>query len=327
MTTADNSARHGEAATMLSEGASVAAGGRLPNLIIAGVTKAGTTSLFRYLSQHPDICAADEKELRYFLPLRYGQPLPPIDGYARHFGHCGEQPYAMEASPGYFYGGRDVAVALDSTLREPRVLILLREPSSRCWSFYNFMRSRTRLPQSLDFDHYLDRCVELHRDGVDQQPEQHEFSGLGGGCYADWIEPWLETFGDRVRIEFFEDLVADPAGTVAGLCAWLGLDADVAAAFKYHVENKTEQFRHKGLQQAALRLNRANVLFFERHQAIKRLLRRLYYVANRAPGGPRPSPTARRRLDDFYAPYNRRLADLLAPSDRTRGAEWLRSSD
>src|SRR4051794_41003093 len=61
---------------------------QLPNLIIAGVSKGGTTSLFRYLAQHPDICPSPIKELRYFEPLRYGEPLTPIESCARHFEHC-----------------------------------------------------------------------------------------------------------------------------------------------------------------------------------------------------------------------------------------------
>src|SRR5688500_8554449 len=60
---------------------------RLPNLIIAGVPKGGTTSLFRYLAQHPDICAARNKELRYFDAVRYGEPVAPLSSYAEHFGH------------------------------------------------------------------------------------------------------------------------------------------------------------------------------------------------------------------------------------------------
>jgi hypothetical protein len=43
---------------------------KLPNLIIAGAQKAGTSSLFWYLAQHPQICASDRKELRYFTPRR-----------------------------------------------------------------------------------------------------------------------------------------------------------------------------------------------------------------------------------------------------------------
>jgi hypothetical protein len=43
---------------------------RLPNLVIAGVGAAGTTSLFYYLIQHPDICGSNVKEVRYFTPVK-----------------------------------------------------------------------------------------------------------------------------------------------------------------------------------------------------------------------------------------------------------------
>src|SRR3712207_9448996 len=64
---------------------------RLPNLIIAGVGKGGTTSLFRYLGQHPQVCASRVKELRYFQSLRYGEPMAPLDQYTRHFAHWNGQ--------------------------------------------------------------------------------------------------------------------------------------------------------------------------------------------------------------------------------------------
>ena len=47
----------------------------LPNLIIACVTKAGTTSLFTYMVSHPHICCSSIKEVSYFLPLRWGSQL------------------------------------------------------------------------------------------------------------------------------------------------------------------------------------------------------------------------------------------------------------
>ena len=63
---------------------------RLPNLLIVGVAKAATTSLFQYLAQHPDIFPAELKELRYFTPLRYAEPLPPIGSYLSHLNRPGE---------------------------------------------------------------------------------------------------------------------------------------------------------------------------------------------------------------------------------------------
>src|SRR3954463_13629169 len=94
---------------------------RLPNLVIAGVAKAGTTSLFNYLAQHPDICASDVKETRYFEPLRYGEVLPPIESYTAHFRHRQGERYALEATPTYFYGGRDVPPGIRVTLPPGRV--------------------------------------------------------------------------------------------------------------------------------------------------------------------------------------------------------------
>src|SRR5688572_22585305 len=93
--------------------------GRLPNLVIAGVPKAGTTSLFSYLTQHPEVCGSDVKEPRYFNPLRLGSELGPIEDYAAHFGHCAGQRYAMEASPGYSYGGGPLARGLREALPDP----------------------------------------------------------------------------------------------------------------------------------------------------------------------------------------------------------------
>src|SRR5829696_5200556 len=134
---------------------------RLPNLVVIGVSKAGTTSLFEYLGRHPDVGLSDVKELRYFTPLRYGEPLPPLPDYAQHFQHCLRERYAAEATPGYFYGGRPVARAMRETCGPLRVVLSLREPGARCWSWFRFMKSRMRIPKNLSFDEYLDRCELL----------------------------------------------------------------------------------------------------------------------------------------------------------------------
>ena len=134
--------------------------GRLPNLVIAGVPKAGTTSLFSYLAQHPEVCGSDVKEPRYFNPLRLGGELGPIEEYTAHFAHCAGQRYAMEASPGYFYGGRTLARGLLEALPDPRVVLILRAPGERCWSWFRFVKTRLHIPKDMSFDVYLDRCEE-----------------------------------------------------------------------------------------------------------------------------------------------------------------------
>src|SRR4028119_1824807 len=89
---------------------------RLPNLIIAGVAKAGTTSLFNYLAQHPEVFPSDVKETRYFDALRFGEQLDPLERYAEYFRRRTSERYAVEATPSYFQGGSRTAGAIRPAL-------------------------------------------------------------------------------------------------------------------------------------------------------------------------------------------------------------------
>jgi hypothetical protein len=286
--------------------------GRLPNLFIAGVTKAGTTSLFGYLGQHPDICPSDLKELRYFTPLRYGLDVEPLPSYTRHFRGCEESRYALEGTPGYFYGGRRTAHAIEATCPGSRIVVSLRSPADRCWSWFRFVQNRLRIPEDMDFDTYLDRCEELHRAGEDGALENQAFAGMLGGCYADWMDAWIETFDSRLKIMFFDDFVADPREVVRQLCEWLALDVTVLTDLTFEADNQTQVYRSKTFQRVAVTANRHSERFFRRHMWLKRRLRSAYFLLNSAaPQGGMPA-SSRARLDAFYAPYNRRLAEQLA---------------
>jgi hypothetical protein len=283
----------------------------LPNLVIAGVAKAGTTSLFNYLAQHPEICASDVKETRYFEPLRYGEALPPIETYAAHFRHRQGERYALEATPTYFYGGKRTVSAIRQALPQVRVLVILRNPSERCWSDFRFEQSRGRVPADMDFDAYLDRCEALRAQGVDRLYENRSFTGLVDGCYANWLGDWFAEMGDRLKVVYFDDLSRDASATVREICSWLDIDGGVVDDFELAVENKTESVRSQTVQQVALAVNRRAETFFRRHPATKRRLRAVYYLANRESAGPTVSASAARRMAEFYEPCDARLASLL----------------
>ena len=285
---------------------------QFPNLVIIGVAKAGTTSLFRYLGQHPDVCLSDIKELRYFTALRYGEELGPLGDYFEHFAHCRDERYRMEATPGYYAGGRVVADAMNNLLSEPRVIVSFRDPVERCWSWFRFVRSTARIPKSMTFSEYLDSCESLHREGVDGMRVNQPFWGLGGGCYDTWFEAWLEAFGERLRVEFFEKVTTNPAAVVEDLCAWLGISTAACADFRYDVQNKTVQYKNGPLQKTALSFNRRSERFFTRHPDLKRVMRGAYYRLNGDGSESRLALPDRQRLTEFYAPHNERLAAMLA---------------
>jgi hypothetical protein len=114
----------------------------LPNLLILGVPKAGTGSLFSYLRQHPDICPSTEKEVGFFSPLlKPNGVLPNVESYREYFAHCSSERYRLEATPNYCLGHDRVLQAIKRTLRDPRIIITLRDPVDRLWSAYTFQRS------------------------------------------------------------------------------------------------------------------------------------------------------------------------------------------
>jgi hypothetical protein len=298
---------------------------RLPNLVITGVGKGGTTSLFWYLSQHPDVCASDEKEIRYFAALTEGgSELPPIEEYTKHFRHCRGERYALEASPQYFHGGRRVVDAMHEVLGHPRVVVSLRDPVDRLWSQFRFVKTRFGpVPESLTFDDYVRRSEQVWRERRPLTPETVPYWHLAGGHYADHVDPWFEGFGEDFRVVFFEHIASDPRKVVADLADWLGIDRGPVASFAYSVENRTVPIRSQLLQRAALFLNREDILGQRRR--LKAPLRAIYYAVNRRSGGETMSPETREHLRALFAPANARLAAALRERGYADLPAWLSS--
>jgi hypothetical protein len=194
---------------------------------------------------------------------------------------------------------------------EARVLVILREPTDRCWSYFRFEKSRARIPEDMDVESYLDRCEELRIQGVDRLRENRAYHGLTGGCYADWMGEWSAEFGSRLKVLYFDDLSRDARGTVKDICSWLDIDDGPVDRFDMAVENRTQLVRSDLAQRLALAVNRRAEGLFRRHPATKRRLRSLYYAANRAPAELTLSEAAARRMAEFYEPYDRRLAAQL----------------
>ena len=298
----------------------------LPNLLIAGVPKAGTTSLFSYLGQHADICPADEKEIRYFKPLlNHDGVLPSLDSYRKHFSHCGSERYLLEATPSYSYGGERLRKAIKGTLIRPRIIISLRDPAARLWSAYTFQQSRGNLPGIESFDHYISECENQRAGGKDIIVGGH-FNGVSIGFYGKYLEGWFETFGMDTKIVFAEYLSADPRGVVTDLCRWLSIDDESAASFNYELRNKTAPTRSPAASRAARSVKRKTEALLTRSSAARSALRSTYLRLNTGAFSEKFEPETRQRLERLYATSNHSVAETL----RTRGyvdlPHWLRDT-
>ncbi|MFQ5556956.1 MAG: sulfotransferase [Acidimicrobiales bacterium] len=285
--------------------------GTLPNLIIAGVKKGGTTSLAYYLAQHPDIATSGRKKVAYFVPAKYGRPLDPIESYAAHFAGRGDSRYRLEATTGYFLGAAAVAEPMAETLPDVRVIISLRDPVDSLWSHYRFVRAHVRIDPETSFEDYVAECRRLHEAGEAGLRENAAWVAYEGGFYDEPMQAWIDSFGDRLKIVFFDDLKRDSAAVLTDVFEWLDLPTDVDG-IDFDTHNQSVQVKNARIQKVALRTNVALKPFFRRHHGLKRRLRSMYYAVNRdrAPSL-KLDPDFRAELRAVYRPSIERLHEQV----------------
>ncbi len=193
-----------------------------PGLFLVGAAKAGTTSLHRYLSQHPDVFMSDLKEPHFFScvpsdPRGLVRMVRSEPEYLAMFEAAGGSRVRGESSTSYLW---DAAAAgrIHESVPDARIVILLRDPIDRAYSHY-LMDVREGL-ESGSFEEVVRRDWESPRKGWGVS---HLYVELG--LYAESVERFRTTFGaERTLVLMFEDLVADPRSVLAHVAAFLDLD-------------------------------------------------------------------------------------------------------
>ena len=127
----------------------------LPSFIIIGAQRCGTTSLYDYLSHHPQIIPSPVKELFYFDDY-YTRP---IEWYKSFFPTKKEQEklerdlvasvITGEASPSYFFHPY-AAKRIKETLPQIKLILVLRDPIERAYSHYTHIKRVNREPLSFE---------------------------------------------------------------------------------------------------------------------------------------------------------------------------------
>jgi hypothetical protein len=111
---------------------------KYPQLLIIGVQKAGTTTLFDLLNHCPNFCGSADKESGFFTKdIFYNQG---NEWYSKQFGYCSSDAIKFEATPEYLYYP-DVPKKIFSFNKNMKFIVILREPADRCYSAWNMFRS------------------------------------------------------------------------------------------------------------------------------------------------------------------------------------------
>jgi sulfotransferase family protein len=189
----------------------------LPDFVIVGAQKAGTTSLHDYLCQHPSVSQPATKEVHFF-DLAYGRG---AGWYRAHFRPGRPGQISGESTPYYLFHPA-VPGRLQETLPEAKLIVLLRDPVDRAFSHHNHERALGY--EHLEFEAALAAEAErlageeerlLADPGYRSRAHQH-FSYLARGNYAEQLERWFEHCGEeRFLVLSAEDLFGDPAAVVA----------------------------------------------------------------------------------------------------------------
>lgn len=294
---------------------------KLPNLIIAGAPKAGSSSLFHWLAAHPEVYGAPCKETFYFIDQDSSLLRPEanynlhgIEGYQSFFPDCPEDiKVVLEATPHYIYQKTALNFFAECET-QPHVVFLLRKPAKRVFSSFSFVQNNlARLDSNLTFE----QVTELMLDDTGKlaqkldYPEDSFFyewlnTQLPNNCYYNFIEPWAERFPkDKIHIILFEDMVANPQATLINLAQSVGIDAEFYQDFYFEKRTQTVAIKNRFTHQLLMKI--APLLGTSQ---IRGMLKSLYFKFNTTSPKP-PEANSLERLEEYFRPHNQKLADAF----------------
>lgn len=297
---------------------------RMPNFLIIGAFKSGTTSLTTYLNQHPKIFIPWLQEPNFFASENFrayddGETRPlrtsggvydrrrtdSLSQYGALFEGVPADVVAGESSPWYL---RDPVACprISTMLPNVKLVAIFRHPADRAFSGFSHLKrdgletgtfsDAIRRPRSRQtFEHYVET-----------------------GFYGRQLEPYINTFGsEQLRVVFFEDLRDDPHGLLRSFFEWFGVDPNFRPDVS-EVRNVSGTPRNKLFASAwkARRHLQPYLKQFTPRKVQRVVDARLISGLDRE----RMDPDVRKELIDIYADDIRLLGELV---DRDLD-HWLR---
>ena len=235
----------------------------LVQAIIAGVQKGGTTSLFRYLQNHPELQPPQQKELHFFDNESVDWNKPDYQILHSAFGPVNDKRKAFEATPIYIFWPPALS-RIKSYNPEMKLIFLFRDPIERAWSNWKMEigRGRETLPFTLAIREGRKRLQNI--DQLDRP--WRLFSYVERGFFSGQVKKVLELFPrDQLLFLRSNDLKTDHRGTLRAITDFLQIDPlpDVAPRFDHRT--RPVNYRLSGADVEFLRTTyRPDVLEFSK---------------------------------------------------------------
>ena len=197
-----------------------------PNFFCIGAMRTGSTSLYHYLLQHPDVFMSREKETDFFslgdladgeLPKKASaNRCKNAEAYLQTFkGWSGERAIG-EVSPSYLFHAR-AAIRMHEAAPQAKIVCCLRDPIDRAYSHYSLNRK-------LDIEpiHNFREALELEGERDDWG---HRYAYVGMGRYSEQLDRFYKFFQpEQIHVLFFEDFTRDAVAAVQSIFRFLAVD-------------------------------------------------------------------------------------------------------
>lgn len=203
--------------------------GKLPNFIIIGAGKSGTTSLYEYLSEHPDVFMSGIKETNFFAlegtemvdsendpdqMFHYPWSITDWEAYQALFTDATNHKAVGEVSPMYLYSPH-AAKKIKNRLPDVKIVAILRDPVDRLYSRYMHLVRENRQP-SESFEDALDpNSIWWKRNDLIKE-----------GFYNQHLSHYYREFNkDQIRVYLYDDLRSNPAVVIQDIYSFIGVDS------------------------------------------------------------------------------------------------------
>jgi hypothetical protein len=285
-----------------------------PDFFIIGAFKSGTTALYEYLRQHPQVFMPFHKEPLYFgddLTRRYGRMS--LDEYLALFRDARPDQRAGEASTWYLYS-KSAAREIAAFSPDAQVIAMLRNPVDVMYAQHSQLLFNSS-EDLADFRSALAAEPRRRRgEGIPHGPVRPENLYYRDSVrFAEQLERYLDVFGrDRVHVIIFDDFIADTAASYCRTLEFLGVDPSFAPRFE--VFNESKHVRNAAIQRLIYRPPRplaGAAAALRRHPAMHRLRGRVVALNSRPQRRPHMDAELRAQLVAEFRPEVERLSSLL----------------
>ncbi len=214
----------------------------LPNVILGGAPKCGTSSLYFWLAAHLDCFGSPKKETFFFADavnrfnVSANSHNHPVEAYQSFFKAGIDRSVRFEATAHYLYEN-NARSAFSSWLNPPKLIFLFREPSKQMYSHYKMERYRTKRVD-MTLSEYCERSqINAYVD------------------YAKHLRAWLDVMPKgHVRFWAFEDFMKRKAQVMVEIADYIGVDGSFYDDFDFEHRNESVAIKSGFLHQLGLKI-------------------------------------------------------------------------